>query len=36
MVPVRTGVSDGRATEITGGDLRPGMAVITDYQEAKP
>jgi HlyD family secretion protein len=35
-VPVRTGVSDGRATEITGGDLRPGQAVITDCQEAKP
>ena len=34
-VSVKTGASDGRMTEITGGDLREGMAVITDYQEAK-
>ncbi len=34
-VPVKTGVSNGRFTEITGGDLKPGMAVITEYQEAK-
>ncbi len=34
-VPVKTGVSNGRFTEITGGDLQPGMAVITEYQEAK-
>jgi HlyD family secretion protein len=32
-IPVHTGVSDGRRTEITGGDLKPGTAVITDYQE---
>ncbi len=32
---VKTGVSNGRQTEILGGDLKPGMAVITDYQEAK-
>ncbi|UZR28967.1 efflux RND transporter periplasmic adaptor subunit [Methylococcus mesophilus] len=35
-VPVKTGVSDGRWTEIVGGDIKPGMAVITEYQEAKP
>lgn len=35
-VAVKTGVSNGRQTEITGGDLKPGMAVITEYQEARP
>ncbi len=34
-VEVTTGLSNGRQTEITGGDLKAGMAVITDYQEAK-
>ncbi len=34
-MPVRTGVSNGRQTEILGGELKAGMAVITDYQEAK-
>ena len=34
-VAVKTGVSNGRQTEILGGDLNAGMAVITDYQEAK-
>ncbi|WP_374259815.1 efflux RND transporter periplasmic adaptor subunit [Zoogloea sp.] len=34
-VPVKTGVSNGRLTEIVGGELKPGMAVITEYQEAK-
>jgi HlyD family secretion protein len=34
-VAVKTGVSNGRQTEILGGDLKAGMAVITDYQEAK-
>ena len=34
-VTVRIGVSNGRQTEIIGGDLKAGMAVITDYQEAK-
>ncbi|HET8730398.1 MAG TPA: efflux RND transporter periplasmic adaptor subunit [Moraxellaceae bacterium] len=29
-VPVTTGASDGRVTEITGGDLKEGMAVITE------
>jgi HlyD family secretion protein len=33
-LPVRTGVSNGRQTEVLGGGLAPGMAVITDYQEA--
>ena len=32
-VPVQTGASNGRQTEITGGDLKAGMAVIVDYQE---
>ncbi|MFT3848361.1 MAG: efflux RND transporter periplasmic adaptor subunit [Propionivibrio sp.] len=34
-VAVQVGASNGRQTEITGGDLKVGMAVITDYQEAK-
>ena len=33
-LPVRTGVSNGRYTEVLQGSLKPGMAVITDYQEA--
>lgn len=33
-IAVQTGVTNGKYTEITGGDLQPGMAVITDYQEA--
>lgn len=33
-IPVQTGASNGRQTEITGGDLKEGMAVIVDYQEA--
>lgn len=32
---VTVGASNGRQTEITGGELKAGMAVITDYQEAK-
>jgi len=31
---VETGVSDGKHTEIAGGELKAGMAVITDYQES--
>ncbi len=34
-VAVKVGVSNGRQSEILGGDLKAGMAVITDYQEAK-
>lgn len=34
-VPVKIGVSNGRQTEILAGDLKVGMAVITEYQEAK-
>lgn len=34
-VPVKSGVSNGRQTEILGGNLKAGMAVITEYQEAK-
>ncbi len=33
-VAVQTGASNGRQTEVAGGDLKPGMAVITDYQGA--
>jgi HlyD family secretion protein len=35
-IAVKTGVSNGRQTEILSGDLKPGMAVITDYQEKRP
>ena len=31
-VPVTPGISDGRMTEITGGDLQPGMLVITNQK----
>ena len=34
-IAVKVGASNGRQTEITGGELKAGMAVITDYQEAK-
>ena len=33
-IPVQTGASNGRQTEITGGELKEGMAVIVDFQEA--
>ena len=33
-VAVTPGISDGRMTEITGGDLQAGMQVITDQQSA--
>jgi HlyD family secretion protein len=33
-VAVTPGISDGRMTEITGGDLRVGMRVITDQKRA--
>jgi HlyD family secretion protein len=35
-IPVQTGESNGRSTEILAGDLKPGMALITEYQEPKP
>lgn len=34
-IPVQTGPSNGQQTEITGGELKAGMAVIVDYEEAK-
>ena len=34
-VTITTGVTNGRLTEVTGGDLKPGMAVITDYVESR-
>ena len=33
-VPVLTGISDGRMTEVSGANLSPGMAVITDQRSA--
>lgn len=33
-VPVTPGISDGRMTEITAGDLQPGALVITDQRTA--
>lgn len=33
-INVQTGISDGRMTEITGGELQAGMAVITDQRSA--
>jgi HlyD family secretion protein len=35
-VAVVPGISDGRMTEITGGDLQAGMLVITDQKAAAP
>lgn len=35
-IAVKTGVSNGRQTEIIGGDLTAGMVVITEYQETRP
>jgi HlyD family secretion protein len=35
-VAVTPGISDGRMTEITGGDLKAGMQVITDQKSAAP
>lgn len=35
-IAVKTGVSNGRQTEIISGDLKAGMAVITEYQEVRP
>ena len=34
-LPITTGLTDGRFTEVLQGELQAGMAVITDYQEAK-
>jgi len=34
-VAIQTGVSNGRHTEIIGGELRAGMQVITEYQDAR-
>lgn len=34
-IAVQTGASNGRQTEIVAGELKAGMAVITDYQETK-
>lgn len=35
-IPVKTGVSNGRYTEISGGGLKAGVQVITEYQESRP
>ena len=34
-VAITTGITDGRMTEITGGDLKAGMQVITDQRSGK-
>lgn len=34
-IAVNVGASNGRQTEITGGELQTGMAVITEYQETQ-
>ncbi len=34
-IPVKTGVTNGRLTEILDGELKPGMAVITEQLAAK-
>ncbi|MCG2583975.1 efflux RND transporter periplasmic adaptor subunit [Massilia sp. TS11] len=33
-VAISTGISDGRMTEVVGGDLKPGMLVITEQRAA--
>ena len=33
-LPVQTGISDGRMTEVSGDGLAAGMAVITDQRSA--
>jgi HlyD family secretion protein len=33
-IPVTTGLTNGRQTEIIDGELKPGMAVITEFQSA--
>jgi len=35
-VPVQVGLSDGKLTEVVGGELREGMAVIVEQQAARP
>jgi HlyD family secretion protein len=34
-VVITKGISDGRMTEITGGDVEPGMALVTDMETVK-
>lgn len=34
-VPVKTGTSNGRQTEIIAGELKPGIPVIVEYQEVR-
>ena len=34
-IAVQSGATNGRITEITGGELKAGMQVITDYQDAR-
>ena len=35
-VSFRSGVSNGRYTEVLEGELKAGMPIITDYQEIRP
>lgn len=34
-IPLKTGVGNGRYTEVLEGEIKPGTAVITEYQEAR-
>lgn len=34
-IAVQSGATNGRMTEITGGELKAGMQVVTDYQETR-
>jgi HlyD family secretion protein len=35
-VSFKSGISNGRYTEVLEGELKPGMRIITDYQEVRP
>jgi HlyD family secretion protein len=35
-IDVKTGATNGKVTEITGGDLKDGMEVITEAASATP
>jgi multidrug efflux pump subunit AcrA (membrane-fusion protein) len=34
-VPIRVGPTDGEWTEVTEGDVEPGMALVTDVVRAR-
>jgi HlyD family secretion protein len=35
-IPITTGATDGVMTEVTGGEIEPGMALVVDLVSAKP